>query len=188
MRFQYGAGQPCDMHKYKLCASYCVCLLHPKICVSNVSMRHVLELSLIDVYFGFVSLPIIILCHHLMRKGIHKILSYVHAYFLRIWFGVVGTYFSLCVFIWGFIYRFLTFFPMPMFQILWHYNFINFGSDQGIVLVSHVICTNTNHVYLTWLTISIPGLRVFNVSMRYFLDLVLCIIFIDFLLNKLLLK
>ena len=33
--------------------------------------------------------PMIILRHHLMTKGVHKTLAYVHVHCLRIWFGLV---------------------------------------------------------------------------------------------------
>jgi hypothetical protein len=56
----------------------------PWVCVKNVSMMHLFELSLLGVLFGFVSLqrPMIILWHHLMRKGADKTLSYVYTYCL----------------------------------------------------------------------------------------------------------
>jgi hypothetical protein len=42
---------------------------------------------------------------YLMRQGTIKTMSYVHSYCLRIWFGLVGTLFSLCgLYIWGFTY------------------------------------------------------------------------------------
>jgi hypothetical protein len=46
-----------------------------------------------------------------------------------------------------------------------------FGSGEGMELVSQVICTNTNLVHHTWLTETIAGLCVSNVSMRLVLDL-----------------
>jgi hypothetical protein len=56
----------------------------PWVCVENVSMMHIFEFALLGVLFGFVSLqrPMIILWHHLMRKGADKTLSYVYTYCL----------------------------------------------------------------------------------------------------------
>ena len=52
MRSWDGASEPCDMHKYRSCTSYLAHLHHPCMCVSNVSMRHVVDLALLDVHFG----------------------------------------------------------------------------------------------------------------------------------------
>jgi hypothetical protein len=59
-----------------------------------------------------------------------------------------------------------------MVKLLWQYNFLNYLEVvRGVVLVSQVICTNTNLVHHTCLTNTIAGLCVSNVSMRLVLDL-----------------
>jgi hypothetical protein len=58
-----------------------------------------------------------------------------------------------------------------MIKLLWHYNFLNFISGHGIVLVSQGICTHTNPMHPTWPNGCIPRLCVSNVSMRHFLGL-----------------
>jgi hypothetical protein len=114
------------------------------------------------------------------EKRFHNTLSYIHAHCLHIWFGLVGTLFSSYVFTWGthfysmFIFYYVSS-QRSMIKLLWHYKFLHLESDRGMVLVSQVICTNTNHVHPIWLTGSIPRLCVSNVSMRRVFDLPLCI-------------
>jgi hypothetical protein len=61
-------------------------------------------------------------------------------------------------------------FKLQMIKKLWHYNFINFICVLRIVQVSHVICTNANHVHPACLTSSIPGVCVTNLSIRHVPD------------------
>jgi hypothetical protein len=171
------------------------------------------DLIMSNVSKRLLIMPTIILWHYLMKKGVHKTLSFFHADCLPFHLIFVCAPFSWRIFIWGLVYRYLTFsrieiwlvgsilLQRPMIKMLWHCNFLNFGC--GIVLMRHVICRNINLMHPTWLTSSIPRVCVSSICMRHVLDLALhdvhfwgsislqwpiFINFIEFLLNKILLK
>jgi hypothetical protein len=131
-------------------------VLATEVICTNINLVHPIWLTKtilgICLCMRLMILMMIIIWQYVMRKCAHKTLSYVHAYWLHIWFDLVGTLFSSCVFIWGIFcicyvsWLYLCLFGYVLLQtrmikLLWNYNFLNFGSDQGIVLLSQVICT-----------------------------------------------